>query len=181
LKEGKNMSKKWMVIAVLCAGVFSIAGCVQELLIDGAELRDFPIDSMQGIITRTGVMIDEKISSDGRGSLRITATGPAVVRLFEVRNIDVENARLVYQAKLRTKDVKGSVYLEMWCHLPGKGEFFSRGLQSPLTGTTDWTQEEIPFFLKKGETPDYVKLNLVVDGTGTIWIDDIHLLKKFLK
>jgi hypothetical protein len=41
----------------------------------------------------------------------------------------------------------------------------------------DWTMEEIPFFLKKGKNPDNVKLNLVFDGTGTAWIDDIRLLK----
>ena len=59
----------------------------------------------------------------------------------------------------------------------GKGEFFSRGLQSPLTGTTNWTTEETPFLLKKGEKPDLVKLNLVINGKGTAWIDDVLLLK----
>jgi hypothetical protein len=36
---------------------------------------------------------------------------------------------------------------------------------------------QIPFFLKKGEKPDYVKLNIVINGTGTVWIDDVRLLK----
>jgi hypothetical protein len=103
------------------------------------------------------------------------------VRLFEVGDIDVENARLIYQAKVRTENVEGKVYLEMWCHFPGKGDFFSRGLQTPLTGTTGWTTEETLFFLQKGENPDNVKLNLVIDGKGTAWIDDIHLLKGPLK
>ncbi|MCH7556135.1 MAG: hypothetical protein IIB56_01620 [Planctomycetes bacterium] len=48
---------------------------------------------------------------------------------------------------------------------------------NPLTGTTDWTTEKIPFLLKKGQNPDNVKLNLVIDGKGTVWIDDIRLLK----
>jgi hypothetical protein len=71
----------------------------------------------------------------------------------------------------------GQAYLEMMCHFPGKGEFFSRGLMNPLTGTTDWMTIETPFLLKMGENPDNVKLNLVVNGTGTVWIDDIRLLK----
>ncbi|CAD7781193.1 MAG: hypothetical protein KCCBMMGE_01644 [Candidatus Methanoperedenaceae archaeon GB37] len=141
------------------------------------ELKRFPIDSLEGIITRSGVQIDKEISSDGNGSLRIIAQKPTVIRLFEVRGIEVENARLIYQAKVRTEGVKGQVYLEMWCHFPDMGEFFSRGLQTPLTGTTEWTTEETPFFLRKGERPDYVKLNLVINGTGTAWIDDIRLLK----
>jgi len=141
------------------------------------ELKRFPIDSLEGVITQSGVEIDKQVSSDGNGSLKITATGPTVVRLFEFGNIDIENARLIYQAKVSTEGVEGQVYLEMWVHFPGKGEFFSRGLQTPLTGTTNWTSEETPFFLKKGEKPDRVKLNLVINGKGTAWIDDIRVLK----
>jgi hypothetical protein len=141
------------------------------------DLKRFPIDSMEGIITRSGVQIDRDVSSDGNGSLRVRAAGPTVIRLFEVGDLDVEKACLIYRARLRTKNVDGQVYLEMWCHFPGKGEFFSRGLQTPLTGTTDWTTEETPFFLKQGENPDNVKLNLVINGTGTAWVDDIRLLR----
>jgi hypothetical protein len=145
------------------------------------ELRHFSIDNMDGIIARSGVRIDKDISSDGNGSLRVKSIKPTVVRLFEAGDIDVENARLIYQARVRTENVEGKVYLEMWCHFPGKGEFFSRGLQTPLTGTMEWTTEETPFFLKKGENPDNVKLNLVLNGKGTAWIDDIRLLKGPLK
>jgi len=141
------------------------------------EIKRFPIDSLEGIITQSGVQFDKQVSSDGNGSLKITATEPTVVRLFEFGNIDIENARLIYQAKVHTEGVEGQVYLEMWVHFPGKGEFFSRGLQTPLTGTTNWTTEETPFFLKKGERPDNVKLNLVIDGKGIAWIDDIRVLK----
>jgi hypothetical protein len=141
------------------------------------ELKRFPIDSLEGIITQSGVQFDKEVSSDGNGSLKMVATELTAVRLFELGDIDVENARLIYQAKVRTEGVEGQVYLEMWCHFPGKGEFFSRGLQTPLTGTTNWTTEETPFFLKKGENPDNVKLNLVINGKGTAWIDDIRVLK----
>jgi hypothetical protein len=145
------------------------------------ELKRFPINSLEGIITQSGVQFDKEVSSDGNGSLKIIATEPTVVRLFELGDIDIENARLIYQAKVRTEGVEGQVFLEMWCHFPGKGEFFSRGLQTPLTGTTNWTSEETPFFLKKGENPDNVKLNLVINGKGTAWIDDIRVLKGPIK
>jgi len=155
---------------------FILVGCSkapQEVV----ELKRFPIDSLEGIMTRSGVQFDKEVSSDGNGSLKIIATEPTVVRLFELGDIDIENARLIYQAKVRTEGVEGQVFLEMWCHFPGKGEFFSRGLQTPLTGTTNWTAEETPFFLKKGENPDNVKLNLVINGKGTAWIDDIRIFK----
>jgi len=161
----------------ICIAVILPAIGYSEPSAQVAEIKKFPVNSMDGIITRSGVRIDKKVSSDGKGSLRITANGPTVVRLFEVRGLDVEDARLIYQAKVRTKNIEGQVFLEMWCHFPGKGDFFSRGLQSPLTGTTEWTTLETPFFLRKGEKPDYVKLNLVINGKGIAWIDDIRLIK----
>ena len=165
-----------LALYVFWVMIFIGAGCSKAPQ-QVTELKRFPIDSLEGVITQSGVQIDKEVTSDGNGSLRITVTGPTVIRLFELGDIDVENARLIYQAKLRTQGVGGQVYLEMWCRFPGKGEFFSRGLQTPLTGTTNWTTEETPFFLKKGENPDNVKLNLVINGKGTAWIDDIRLLK----
>ncbi|MFQ5961621.1 MAG: hypothetical protein ACE5MG_09500 [Candidatus Methylomirabilales bacterium] len=162
---------------ILGAVALFVVGCSQPST-QVTELKHFPLNNTEGVITRSHVTFDKQTSSDGMGSLRIDVTDePTAVRLFEVRELDVENARLIYQAKVRTEGVDGQVYLEMWCHFPGKGEFFSRGLQTPLTGTTDWTTEETPFLLKKGEKPDFVRLNLVINGTGTAWIDDIRLLK----
>jgi len=140
-------------------------------------VKQYPLESMEGLITRTDVSIDKEITSDGNGSLRITTNQPTTIRLYETGDINVENARLTYQAKVRTEDMQGKVYLEMWCQFTGKGEFFSRDLSSPLGGTTDWSTEETSFFLRKGENPDNVKLNLVVDGKGTVWIDDVRLFK----
>lgn len=144
------------------------------------EFRSFPLDSTEGLITQTGIQIDNEISNDGNGSLRIDAIEPTTIRLFETGDIDIENARLIYQAKVRTENVEGLVYLEMWCHFTGKGEFFSRGLTNPISGTKDWTTMETPFLLKQGENPDNVKLNLVITDKGMVWIDDIHLLKGIL-
>ncbi|KPL23879.1 MAG: hypothetical protein AMJ75_05200 [Phycisphaerae bacterium SM1_79] len=144
-----------------------------------SELKHYPLDTTEGILTQSGVTIDKKISSDGNGSLRIEATETTTVRLFETGNIDIEDARLIYQARLRTLNLQGKAYLEMWCQFPGGGEYFSDGRYAALIGSTgtNWTTEEIPFKLKKGQNPDNIKLNLVIDGKGTVWIDDIRLLK----
>jgi hypothetical protein len=167
---------KNIAIFICLLMIFGLTNCSKSTS-QVLELKSFPIDNMEGIITRSDVQIDKTVSSDGKGSLRMTVSEPTVVRLYEVRDLDIENARLIYQAKVRTEGVKGQVYLEMWCHFPGKGEFFSRGLQNSLTGTNQWVTMETPFFLKKGEKPDYVKLNLIINGKGTAWIDDIRLLK----
>jgi hypothetical protein len=141
------------------------------------ELRHFPLDGLTGVIAERYVRVDRAISADGNGSLQVTADRPTVIKLYELDNLDVENALLIYRAQMRTEEVKGRVYLEMLCHFPDQGEFFSRDVQTPLSGTTDWTTEETPFFLRQGQNPDRIKLNLVFDGTGTAWIDDIRLLQ----
>ena len=99
------------------------------------------------------------------------------MRLFEVEGIEVDDARLVYRARLRTEEVEGQVYLEMWCRFPGGGEFFSRALHSPISGSTEWVSQETPFFLEKNQNPDLVKLNVVIDGTGTVWVDEVKLAR----
>lgn len=150
------------------------------------ELKHYSLDSMEGILDQDKVILDKQISSDGNGSLRIEAKDPTTVRLFETGDIDIEDARLIFQARVRIENVEGQVYQEIRCRFsspgfPGIAESFSKGLMNPLSGTTDWTTLETPFLLQKGENPDNVKLNLVIDGKGTVWIDDIRLVKGPLK
>jgi len=170
---------KCLVLSIFIMVLLDAFACSkqsQEVLLKG-----YPLDIPEGIITQSDdqvtLKIDPNVTADGNGSLKITAADSTTVRLYETGDLDIENARLIYQAKVRTQGVEGQVYLEMWCHFLEKGDFFSRGLQTPLMGTVDWTTQETPFFLKKGQNPDNVKLNLVIDGTGTVWIDDIRLLK----
>ncbi len=169
----------WFASFLVCIAL-STLGCSKASK-PVTELKHYPIESLDGVITKSNVILDTQVAAGGSSSLRITAAKPVTVRLYETGDIDVEDARLTYQAKVRTQDVDGKVYLEMWCGFTGKGEFFSRGLQSPLTGTVDWSTLETPFFLKSGQNPDNIKLNLVIDGTGTAWIDDIRLISGPLK
>jgi hypothetical protein len=140
-------------------------------------IAEYPLANLDGVLTESDVVFDSTISSDGNGSLKITASAPVTVRLFETGDLDVENARIIYRARLRTADVEGKVFLEMWCSFGDKGEFFSRALQAPISGTVEWTSQETPFFLKAGENPDNVKLNVTIDGKGTVWVDDVKLVK----
>ncbi len=162
--------------APLIFGAAILTLCCSQPVQEVAELHHFPLDSTDGIISADLVSLDQEMTSDGNGSLKMTVDRPTVIRLLEVTEIDLENARLSYSAKVRTEEVEGQVYLEMWCHFQGRGEFFSRGMENRLSGTTEWATLEIPFFLKKGDNPDYVRLNLVVNGSGTAWIDDIRLI-----
>jgi hypothetical protein len=147
---------------------------------DNAEsvvLVSYPVNSMEGVISLTDVSLDTAISYDGNGSLEFSAQQPTTFTIYETGDLNVEDCRLIYQAKIRTRNIQGAAYLEMWCHFPGKGEYFSRALNTKLSGDNNWNNQETVFFLKKGENPDNVRLNVVIDGSGTLWIDDISLSK----
>jgi hypothetical protein len=64
------------------------------ILSGGCRTKRFPVDSLDGIITQTGIEFDKDISSDSKGSIRITAAEPTVIQLFEISDINVENARM---------------------------------------------------------------------------------------
>jgi hypothetical protein len=168
--------RSFHILSLVACFALCLAACSSDRPAQVVELHHFTADNLDGIISRTQTRLDNLISSDGGGSLRIDADGPATIRLYELRNLDIEDARLIYRARLRTENVQGRAYLEMWCVSP-QGEFFSRDLDSPLTGTNEWTTEETPFFIQKGQHADGVKLNLVMEGSGTVWIDDIRLLE----
>ena len=112
---------------------------------------------------------------------RIDCAESRTVRLFEVADPGAEQCLLTSRARLKTEGAQGRIYLEMWCQLPGRGEFFSKGFHHALTGSTDWASCETPFFLRKGQSPDLVKLNLVAEGPATVWIRDVELLRTALK
>jgi WD40 repeat protein/serine/threonine protein kinase len=125
-------------------------------------------DTSQATITRDGIQVEED-------SWRIAADSPRSVRLFEIPQPGLGTGPFFYRAKLRSEQVQGRAYLEMWVRLPGKGEFFSKGLDATISGTTDWAEYEIPFLLRDHDRPDLVKLNLAIEGSGTVWIKDIEL------
>jgi len=151
---------------VLALALFGVAACKRAA--PPEVIYTNPVDSLDASLTKSGVTADA-------GALRIDATGPATIALAEVPLGSAENVVLSYGAKLRSQDLQGQAFLEMWCVVPGMGEFFSRGLDQPLTGTTDWVSRQTPFILDAGQRATLAKLNLVVTGPGTVWIDDLSL------
>ena len=132
-------------------------------------LRVFALD--QPTITQTGIRVEN-------GAWQIDAGAEEqTIRLFEVENPAVEQCLLTYRAELKTEGLQGRAFLEMWCRLPDRGEFFSKGYQQAVSGTVNWARYEIPFYLKGDQKPDLIKLNVVVEGQGTVWVRDVELLK----
>lgn len=99
-------------LACLCVTLAAMPAAGEEVLFADSMRR------VDVILTRDDVAADSAVSTDGDGSLKIEATKARTVRLFEIDDPDVEQARLVYRARVRTRDVDGKVFLEMWCRIP---------------------------------------------------------------
>lgn len=141
------------------------------------DLERLNLDAASSI--GTTIQTDSKIKAEGTGSVRITTKYPTTVCLGEATGLDVENAKLLYTAKVKS-ELDGVAFLEMWAHVDG-GQYFSRGMNDPIKGKSDWKSIQTPFMFQKGQNPDKVTLNLVINGNGTVWIDDVVLSKVPLK
>ena len=162
-------------IKIVSVFFFLIVSCNMQN--KSTELKYFPVDDLNGIITKSGIQLDKSISSDGNGSIKIETTKPTTISLFDIKDVRIEDAQLIYESKIKSENLSGQAYLEMWCVFKDQGEYFSRGFDTAIAGTTDWKTISTFFLLKKNEMPDQIRLNLVVNGVGTVWIDDIHLSK----
>ena len=160
------------VLVVLAA---LAAGACRQKAAEPVVIGRFPANDLDGVVDASETSLDAQVSSDGKGAIRIEARQPKTVHLFEVRGFEAEDAKLLYRARLKARSLSGKAYLEMLCHFPDGREFFSRGLEDPLSGDAGWATQEIHFFLKKGERPDLVRLNIVIEGTGTVWADELQL------
>jgi hypothetical protein len=127
-----------------------------------------------------GTKIVSEIFDNTMPGLRIETKWPVTLCIAQkdLRGKHIDATTLTFSAMMKGRDVQGSAYLEMYLHVPGSqaGAYFARGLQRPLsTVDTGWEKYEASFQLAPGQVPDQVTLNLVFQGTGTIWVKDIHV------
>jgi len=141
------------------------------------ELKKLNLDDAS--VIGTTIQTDTQVKAEGKGSIKITTQWPTTICLGEVARVDVENAKLVYKAKVKS-DLDGTAFLEMWAHVSG-GQYFSRGMNDVVSQKTDWKIIQTPFLFQKGQRPEKVTLNLVINGKGTVWIDNIVLFKEPLQ
>ena len=141
------------------------------------DLKKLNLDDASAIATT--IQTDTQVKAEGKSSIKITTQWPTTICLGEVTGLDVESAKLVYKAKVKS-DLEGTAFLEMWAHVGG-GQYFSKGMNDIVKQKTDWKIIQTPFLFQKGQKPDKVTLNVVINGKGTVWIDDIVLSKEPLK
>jgi hypothetical protein len=152
---------------------------------DDTLIAHFPVDSkadMTRNVTDDPHTIDRAVSSDGNGSLRIDATGEQIVNLYRIwgEEEDLSFRRLVYAADVRTEDVRGDVFLVMQAgvtSVPG-GSMAVVGNAGAIRGTNDWATLEAAAGNPGGSRLLETTLQLHIGGPGTVWIDNVKLIKR---
>jgi hypothetical protein len=162
------MKQGLMIFAVLVL----MAGLTQA-----EDLKKLSLDDSSAIGTR--IQTDTQVKAEGKGSIKITTQWPTTICLGEVTGLNIEGAKLVYRARVKS-DLDGMAFLELWAHVGG-GQYFSKGMNDVVSQKTDWKTIQTPFLFQKGQKPDKVTLNVVINGKGTLWIDDVVLSKEPLK
>jgi predicted Ser/Thr protein kinase len=162
----------WTVSLVLLAA--SIFGVIRA-----GKIARTPVVTMTPVPVKEFGPEDKPISAEvtaTNGVWSVTASGTQTFKLFEVPDPQKQQCVLSYRAQMKSDDLVGRAYLEMWCRFPGQGEFFSRGLDRPMNGASNWSEFHTDFLLRSGQQPDLVWLNLVVEGKGTVEIQNVRLL-----
>lgn len=125
------------------------------------------------------IQTDSTVKTEGKGSIKITTKWPTTVYLSEVTGLNIEDIKLIYKADVKS-DLNGVAFLEMWAHIGGN-QYFSKGMNDTVKGKSDWKSIKTPFIFQRGQKPDKITLNIVINGKGTVWVDNIVLSKEPLK
>lgn len=167
-----------MKLTIILVSAMALFILLMPLQVSWAEeVARIPLDSLDHLGLR--LQIDPAQKTEGQGILKIETLWATSVCLGQISDVNLDNTQLVFSARVRTQ-LEGEAFLEMWCHFGDKA-YFSKGLNHPAKGNSDWQQYQTPFILQKGQRPEKITLNLVINGHGTVWVSDVALLKSPLK
>jgi hypothetical protein len=166
---------KHVCLLLIFVMVLALPAHAAELaLFEGATLARFLEAELP-----EGVAVDfEAATEDSPDMLRVhgISRAPVSVPLFRVA-VDGQASGIDYLATgtLRAEDARAPAYLELWCQMPGSSQYFSRALDTPLTGSTRWSQHSAPFYLEAEQRADFITLGVRLEGPGTLYIQRLAL------
>jgi hypothetical protein len=117
------------------------------------------------------------------GNARVTAdAGGGQFPLVRLEVGDLGTVGYAIRGQVRYNDVAAQGYLEMWSYFADGGQFFSRTLASDgpmaaLSGSSDWRDLELPFFLQGKTGPERIEVNVVLPGAGSVDVGPLELVR----
>jgi hypothetical protein len=124
-------------------------------------------------------LADGEIQGDAL-ALEVPATGGRVpLAVVEEPGIGGEGYEV--RGQIRYQGVPGQGFVEMWSVFADGGRYFSRTLDvtgplAAVSGSSDWREFELPFYLNGAAPPDRLELNLVLPSGGSVQIGPLELV-----
>ncbi len=136
-----------------------------------------------------GQKLGPQVKTTAEGNLRIAPENPlsTALDLFEIKSPQIRGESFVIEGEIRYADVDQAGFLEMWTHLPAKGDlpkvqFFSRtmaisGPMQKIHGSSDWRSFQLPAMIDDGSKrlPTKLDLNLYLPGKGWVEIRNVSV------
>lgn len=137
----------------------------------------FNANSLNRVISRHNLIMDNEISYDGLGSIRVESEDSVTAYLFVLRDIPLKRANLKWEAYCKSEDLVGKAFMEIGVQIYSKygkkyDTFIHRGDEF-ISKTTNWEKLKIEFLNTENRTISTVQLNLIVKGRGKVWIDQV--------
>jgi hypothetical protein len=133
-------------------------------------------DELAGLVDQDEELtIDRQDKFEGEGALYVKASEKRAVRLLELENPELEDVLITCTAQAKCIGIWGRAYLELFCSVPGEGDFTARDWDHAVHATQDWTPVRVEYRLEDGQRPDRLRLSLVINSAGSVWLDDIRI------
>ncbi len=119
---------------------------IKQLLLGGSGTPKMPV-ALRRFTTADEIISRDTVEVQGKSWL-VEVRESQVVRFFEVPEPDAEHCLLTYRAALKSKDLAGRAFLEMWCRFP-VGGVLVLAAASPGDISQDrllWSQETYRIF-----------------------------------
>ena len=143
--------------------------------VHAAPLVAFGCENLSGI--SPAFSLDKETKYKGESSICVDAASPCRVTAAQFDGPQKENFTLHSSAMVKTDLNPGAFIFELVVLFDG-GYYYSRAIDQRIVGKKDWQEVTADFLFKEGQTPEKVFVNLIIEGSGKVWIDDIKLSSK---
>ncbi len=167
------MKRSLLVLAVAALVVWM--GCSKKVE-PPKEIQFFNCDTLDGVLTEGVAVVDTQNPAEGTGSLKIASAQPVTLPLFEIK-LPGDGAKFTLQYKMKVKDYSGDAYGQMDFNYGSGGKQSPNNYPSAMGGTSDWQQREISYTVQRGQKVSSIVFSLILNGSGTVWVDDVHLIR----
>ncbi len=167
--------KKAVFVAAALAAIVFCTGCSKKVE-PPKDIQTFNCDTLDGLLTEGVATVDAQNPAEGTGSLRFAVAQPVTLPIFEIK-LPGDGAKFTLAYKMKVKDFSGDAYGQMDVNYSSGGKQSLNNYQTAMGATTDWQQRELTYTVQRGQKVGSIVLSLILNGSGTVWLDDVHLIR----